>query len=183
MPPIATYAGMPARSLALVVALVTGGCMKGVSTGTVTMSADRFAGGATVVKLQKMRVHLFDAAGKRAYPMDGFGIHASGREWSADFLLDTYSFNNWTFLECHVVRMLADNTPLPVGESTHSGTPVGGNVIEYIEFSVDRSALEAMRAASTVEIEVCGRQAKLNAAQMKVLHTFIDRTFEHSPTP
>lgn len=80
---------------------------------------------------------------------------------------------SWEYLRCHSTAMLVDNTPFPLSESKHSGTPERGYVIERIRMSLTIDQAIKLSEAKLVEFKVCNTEGQFSENDLQDLRKFI----------
>lgn len=80
---------------------------------------------------------------------------------------------DWEYLECHEVNILADDQRIPIEETKHDGTVGDGYVLEYINSRLGWKEVKMLSAAKTVEVKICNTKLKLNPQNMADLKEFV----------
>jgi hypothetical protein len=71
------------------------------------------------------------------------------------FMMFSRSSEDWQYLRCHHVDMLADGQRVRLGESQHRGSVHRGGVLEIISVDLDPAALERVTTAREIRVRVC----------------------------
>jgi hypothetical protein len=87
----------------------------------------------------------------------------------------------WEYLRCHFVDMLADGTPVRLGKPEHDGHVGNGYVIEFVNFTVAPTQLFRMAAAKQVRGRICNVEFTLSDEDRLALQEFASRMKAPSP--
>ena len=89
--------------------------------------------------------------------------------------------DNWNYLRCHSLAILADGKPLQLPRSTVEGDIISGNsVSEYISVLASREDIAAIANARKVEIQVCRDEWLLPTSVSKKAQAIVDATADTS---
>lgn len=152
---------MRAAGLALTLAVILP-----AGAQTVSENYDRISGERTIA-------YTADGSTDLRRPVLTFNsIIASGMPTAAINLAfvstgETAGASAMRFAACHAVDWFVDGQPLQVGQASHRGSIVDGELIELIDQHVSASWVAAIGAAQTVRYRVCRDEYTLTAADIQ----------------
>jgi hypothetical protein len=98
-----------------------------------------------------------------------------------EFIWSTSS-TAWRYLTCHDVGLVADNVPVPMGESVYGRRVREADVFEQIRFMVRKEAVEDLGHSLVVEGRICKTRFRFNDKQKRLLLKLTQRLHKAAPT-
>jgi hypothetical protein len=131
--------------------------------GVVSVDRDRFTKNMTAT-LTDMRVPRGDRG-------DAFEIAFVANRDAGILMIDSLS-DDWTYLRCHRIDLLADDAPVPLaGETNHEGTILpNAQVEEHVSVAMTATAMDQIAHASKLEARICQDELSFAPAQVAAFH-------------